>query len=56
MEIFEMRTERSCIWWLLLVSGFGTIPAITVWLWEWLFFEEPDETDGDDEEEEEEEE
>ena len=53
--IFEMRRVNSCRRWLLLISGFGTIPAITVLLWEWLFFEEPDEDEGDDEEENEEE-
>lgn len=31
-----MRCFKSCLWWLCLFSGVLTLPAITVWLIEYI--------------------
>lgn len=42
-----MKTEKSCLWWLCLLSGVFTLPAVTLWLWEWIFFEDEEDEEGE---------
>ncbi len=42
-----MKTENSCLWWLCLLSGAFTLPAVTIWLWEYLFYDEEDTESGE---------
>ena len=43
-----MKTENSCLWWLLLFSGAGTSIAIGMWIFEYFFGEKdtPEEYDN----------
>lgn len=45
-----MRCTNSCLWWLCLITGIGTIPCMTVFLYEWLFCPEYEEDEEEAEE------
>lgn len=46
-----MRCTNSCLWWLFLITGIGTIPCMTVFLYEWLFLPDIDAEEEDEAEE-----